>query len=95
MGNNRYTSLTRTIQQEDNMARGKRGRKEIFDDHTPFSFEEVCAVLRFFNLPVREFNEWISGQTCPICPNGNLGIYWYDLNRYIVWKKQGTEPIFD
>ena len=66
-----------------------------WDSHVGFSKEECQVVLRYFNLPDVFFFNWMDGQTCPMLPNGKIGVYWYDLNRYIRWKVVGEKPIFD
>jgi hypothetical protein len=57
--------------------------------------DEVKAVLRFFNLPEKDYWEWMDGQTCPMLPNGKLAVYWYDLHRYVTWKEKGIVPVWD
>jgi hypothetical protein len=74
---------------------GEWSMSTTFDSHSGFSMEECKAVLRFFNLPDRDYFDWMSGQTCPILQNGKMGYYWYDLNRYIRWRVTGVTPIFD
>jgi hypothetical protein len=66
-----------------------------FESHAGFSEDEVKAVLRFFNLPDKDYFEWMNGQSCPILPNGQIGYYWYDLHRYIEWRTKGVKPEFD
>lgn len=76
------------------MVRRKACRKVVFDDHMALSYEEVLGVLKYFRLPKQDFDNWMVGQTCPLT-NGKIGVYWYDLNRYVQWKLQGKLPIFD
>jgi len=77
------------------MVRRKAHRKVVFDDHMGLSYSEVLGVLKFFNIPEVEFIDWIGGQTCPILSNGLCGYYWYDVNRFVQWKRGGLKPIFD
>ena len=66
-----------------------------FDDHRPLSKMAVRGALEYFNLAEDDFFNWMNGQTCPLLPNGQAGVFWYDLNRYIQWKLNNIVPEFD
>lgn len=52
-------------------------------------------ILANYDLNIDEFWEWMYGQTQPILPSGNLGVYPYDLHRFIGWKRGGNAPLWD
>lgn len=66
-----------------------------YDDHEALSPTEVDTILRFHRLAKAAFFDWMIGQTGPVLENGEFGIYWYDLNRYIAWEERGVKPLFD
>lgn len=42
------------------------------------------------------FNEWMTGQTVGIYPDGSTDIYEYDVNRFIRYNcKPKNEPLVD
>jgi hypothetical protein len=73
----------------------RKGFHRIFEERMDFSPAEVRGVLKFFNLPEEEYLAWMNGQTCPMLPDGNIGYYFYDLERYVKWKVKGDKPIWD
>lgn len=56
---------------------------------------EVQGVLKFFGLSEDEFGDWMTGQTQPILPDGQFGVFHYDLHRFVVWKIKGIKPVWD
>lgn len=77
------------------------------DYHEGFSRNQVKVILREFGFDrfqLQRFNEWMSGQTCPMVIRHNrksgkeervCGIYEYDLFRWIESQKKGTPLIWD
>ena len=83
-----------------------RFRKENLNYHEGLSANQVKIILResgfgdYFN----QFDQWMYGQTCPIVQRHNLntgrlgqtvGVYEYDLFRWIKSQKTGIAPIWD
>lgn len=78
-------------------------RVESLDYHEGLSVNQVKIILRELKLDERKFNEWMYGQTCPVIQRADrngvwrqvLGIYEYDLFRWIENQKKGTPLIWD
>ena len=81
-------------------------RVESLDYHEGLSANQIKIILREFKLSdrIKQFNEWMYGQTCPVIQRSNRrtgkseqtgGIYEYDLFRWIENQKKGTPLIWD
>ena len=85
------------------MAGRKKQPLESLDYHEGLSANQVKIILRELNLDVDKFNDWMYGQTCPIVKRHNekgeiedlVGVYEYDLFRWIDNQKKGTPLIWD
>lgn len=85
------------------MARRKTKTLESLDYHEGLSLNQVKIVLRELDFNFDEFAEWMYGQTCPTVPRydrkggltKDMGIFEYDLFRWIESKKTGVAPVFD
>lgn len=85
------------------MARLKKRPLESLDYHEGLSANQVKIVLRELGLDSNKFNEWMFGQTCPLVLRHDekgktvqvVGIYEYDLFRWIENQKKGTPLIWD
>lgn len=81
--------------------------QEPLDYHEGLSLNQVKIVLREFGFTddqFQQFSEWMGGQTCPFVQRDNrstgksyqaIGVYEYDLFRWIASQKKGTPLIFD
>ena len=73
------------------------------DYHEGLSANQVKIILSELQLKHNEFNQWLTGQTCPIIfrryKSGKLqevsGVYEYDLFRWIRSQKKGTPLVWD
>lgn len=75
------------------------------DYHEGLSSNQVKVILRELGLEhkIAEFSNWMYGQTRPIIERYSdkgilkkeVGVYEYDLFRWISWKKGGALPEFD
>lgn len=86
---------------------GRVLRQESLDYHEGISANQAKIILREFGFndkSVRDFNEWMYGQTCPVLVRHNResgkeervgGIYEYDLFRWIENQKRGTPLVWD
>lgn len=82
-------------------------RVESLDYHEGLSVNQVKIILREFGFNdkhVVEFSEWLVGQTCPIIQRHNrhtgvfgktVGVFEYDLFRWIDAQKTGVPPVWD
>lgn len=81
-------------------------RGKHLDYHEGLSANQVTIILRELGLGDRidRFNEWMHGQTCPIIARYKkdgtgiekvIGIYEYDLFRWIENQKKGTPLVWD
>jgi hypothetical protein len=63
-----------------------------------YTWSQTKTILGLYKLDEKEFNDWFVGQTAPVIEvNGKreIGIYGWDLHRYLEWKLNGTIPEFD
>lgn len=84
---------------------GKSSTTRSLDYHEGLSSNQVEIILRSHSLDhlIDEFNEWLYGQTSPIVIRYNkegkeekiVGVYEYDLFRWIESKRTGIAPVFD
>lgn len=81
-------------------------KKQTLDYHEGLSLNQCRIILREFGLEGywKEFLGWMAGQTMPMMERwswkkkkriGEVGVYEYDLFRFIAWKTKGTAPVFD
>lgn len=80
-----------------------RKTKQTLDYHEGFSTNQVRILLQELGYDEKEFNDFLSGQTCPMVPRYNrkgktelvFGVYEYDFLRWLRHKRYGEKPIFD
>ena len=60
-----------------------------------YTWKGCKKILRKNKLKAGEFSKWMNGQTGLMLPSGGFGVYPWDLERYIKWKKGGKVPIWD
>lgn len=87
------------------VASRKKSPLADLDYHEGLSVNQVKVVLREFGLSDRSnrFFEWLHGQTCPFVKRYNkkgeavdaIGVYEWDLFRWIENQKKGTPLIWD
>lgn len=73
--------------------------------HEGLSANQVKIVLTEFGLGgyIDKFNYWMDGQTCPVISRRDrqgrlrrvVGVYEYDLFRWIESKRSGVAPVWD
>lgn len=77
----------------------KKRKKDIEQDwEQNYTLSQVRTVLKIHGLDYKDFSDWIYGQTCPVIIEDGVaeaGVYGYDLWRYLQWKLEGKEPIWD
>lgn len=82
----------------------KKQTNIVLDYHEGLSINQVKIILKELNLNYSDFARWIVGQTCPLIYRQHkkslkqelvIGIYEYDLFRWIKNQKHGTPLIFD
>lgn len=44
---------------------------------------------------MRQFQQWICGQTCRLREDGKVDYYDHDVKRFLEWKLQGRRTYFD
>lgn len=78
-------------------------KKKQLNFHEGLSFNQAQVIVEGVNLSFRHFSNWLGGQTCPMVVRidelGNrvmhLGVYEYDLIRYIKLKLFKVPTIWD
>jgi hypothetical protein len=64
------------------MARKKKRSKLGYSSEDVFTWDDVALSLSCFGIPEREFTRWFNGQTGVILPNGKLGYFRWDIERF-------------
>lgn len=90
------------MKKPNSRTRGGMAHKPL-NYHEGLSANQVNIILTEFGLKSDKFYTWMYGQTCPMVQrydeHGNtmriLGIYEYDLFRWIENQKKGTPLIWD
>lgn len=84
--------------------RRKTKNQETLDYHEGLSASQAKIICRELGLDYYRLVKWLDGQTCPIIPRtdektGDLkqvvGIYEYDIFRWIDNQKKDTPLVWD
>lgn len=57
--------------------------------------DEIENLLEEHNIPLKEFEEWMFGQTVGLNKDGTINYYDHDVRRFIELKVNGTPTYFD
>lgn len=59
------------------------------------STDEVAKLMKKNGITMKEFDEWMFGQTVGINEDGTINYYEHDVMRFIELKVNGTPTYFD
>jgi len=58
-----------------------------------YTKQQVNKILKENGIKWSDFINWMVGQTAPILPDGEMGFYQGDVDRYVEHKKDGRTPL--